>query len=129
MKKFIAFHTSPVIAIVEFEFCLTFSVFSSRKQVDKNQCMALIADINIFIVMKMHRAEKTEEAPSMFLSPCSILSIGTSGFFGGGLFTVHPDNTSRKRVLRIVRNFKKCLLYNSKQNKTTISFHDSYLQR
>ena len=58
MKKFIAFHTSPVIAIVEFEFCLTFSVVAIRKPVDANQCIALIADINIFVATKTHRAQK-----------------------------------------------------------------------
>ena len=60
--------------------------------------------INISIVMKTHKNLK--EALGTFLSPCSIWSIGTSAVgLARRLFTVIADNTFKKRVLGIIRNF------------------------
>ena len=59
--------------------------------------------------MKTHK--KLKEAVRTFLSPCSIWSIGTSGVgLARELFTVIPDNTFKKRVLKIIRNFKEMLV-------------------
>ena len=56
--------------------------------------------------MKTHK--KLKEVLRTFLSLCSIWMMGTSGVgLAKGLFTVIPDNTFKKRVLRIMRNFEE----------------------